>query len=142
MAAVVHPLPNDWGGPRESRGSQAPPGPRLVDGTEQGHARLRPLSRRRGVIFRRRLIVVALAGGLVLALRPLVMPGGDPAVAPGQSTPIVAVANRVYVVQSGDTLWSIARRLQPGEDPRPVVDQLSTQVPGGVLRPGDRLVLP
>jgi Tfp pilus assembly protein FimV len=54
----------------------------------------------------------------------------------------VAVANRVYVVQSGDTLWSIARRLHPGEDPRSVVDQLATQVPGGVLRAGDRLVLP
>jgi spore germination protein YaaH len=87
-------------------------------------------------------MVVALAGGLVLALRPLVLAGGDPAVVPGQSTTGVAVANRVYVVQSGDTLWSIARRLHPGEDPRPVMDQLATQVPGGVLRAGDRLVLP
>jgi spore germination protein YaaH len=87
-------------------------------------------------------MAVALAGGVVLALRPLVLSGGDPAVVPGQPTPALAVANRVYVVQSGDTLWSIAHRLRPGEDPRPTVDQLATQVPGGVLRPGDRLVLP
>ena len=29
-----------------------------------------------------------------------------------------------YVVESGDTLWSIARRVAPGRDPRPVVDGL------------------
>ena len=29
-----------------------------------------------------------------------------------------------YVVEPGDTLWSIARRAAPGRDPRPVVDGL------------------
>ena len=29
-----------------------------------------------------------------------------------------------YVVEPGDTLWSIARRVAPGRDPRPVVDGL------------------
>jgi Tfp pilus assembly protein FimV len=34
-------------------------------------------------------------------------------------------ASRVtYVVESGDTLWSIARRVAPARDPRPVVDGL------------------
>ena len=38
------------------------------------------------------------------------------------ANPIAATAD--YVVQPGDTLWSVARRLQPEGDVRPVVDRL------------------
>ena len=48
----------------------------------------------------------------------------------------------VYVVQPGDTLWSIASRVEPGADPRPLVAQLQAQLRGQVLLPGDRLLLP
>lgn len=48
----------------------------------------------------------------------------------------------LYVVRPGDTLWSIASRLEPGGDPRALVAQLESQVPGGSLVPGRRLVLP
>ena len=51
-------------------------------------------------------------------------------------------AGYVYVVRPGDTLWSIAARLQPGGDPRILVAQLETQVGGTTLVPGSRLVLP
>jgi hypothetical protein len=51
-------------------------------------------------------------------------------------------AGYVYVVRPGDTLWSIAARLQPGGDPRVLVAQLETQVRGTTLVPGSRLVLP
>lgn len=47
-----------------------------------------------------------------------------------------------YVVRPGDTLWSIASRVEPGSDPRPLVDQLQSQLHGQVLQPGDRLILP
>ena len=47
-----------------------------------------------------------------------------------------------YVVQKGDTLWSIARQLRLHDDPRPVVDELAAQVRGGSLQAGQRLVLP
>jgi LysM repeat protein len=88
-------------------------------------------------------MAIALAAGLVVVIRPLVLPGGDPLVVPGRATPAVAaVTTRIYLVQPGDTLWSIARHLHPDEDPRPLVDQLSTQVPGGSLQAGQRLVLP
>jgi LysM repeat protein len=89
------------------------------------------------------LVVVALAVGLAVVLRPLLLPGGDPLVVPGRATPAAAAGGmRVYVVQPGDTLWSIARQLHPQDDPRPVVDQLASQIHGGSLQVGQRLVLP
>ena len=54
------------------------------------------------------------------------------------------VTRSTYVVQAGDTLWSIAERLSPGEDPRPVVDAL-TAVNGletGALVPGLAILVP
>ncbi|HEX2851331.1 MAG TPA: LysM peptidoglycan-binding domain-containing protein [Acidimicrobiales bacterium] len=52
------------------------------------------------------------------------------------------VAETSYVVQPGDTLWTIARRLQPDGDVRPVVDRLAAQLHGHPLDAGQRLVLP
>lgn len=47
-----------------------------------------------------------------------------------------------YVVHAGDTLWSIALRLDPSADPRPLVDQLSGELGGRDLQPGMVLTLP
>jgi LysM repeat protein len=89
------------------------------------------------------LVVIALAVGLAVLLRPFLLPGGDPLVVPGRATPAAAAGGmRVYVVQPGDTLWSIARQLHPQDDPRPVVDQLANQIHGGSLQVGQHLVLP
>jgi Tfp pilus assembly protein FimV len=61
----------------------------------------------------------------------------DPASLVGRGLP----PHALYVVRSGDTLWSIARQLSPGDDPRQVVDRL-VQLNGGVgLRVGQRLRL-
>jgi Tfp pilus assembly protein FimV len=46
-----------------------------------------------------------------------------------------------YVVQPGDTLWSIAARLAPDDDPRAVVDALRAANGGADLLVGDRLDL-
>jgi Tfp pilus assembly protein FimV len=48
-----------------------------------------------------------------------------------------------YVVEPGDTLWSIARRVAPGHDPRPVVDALveANDLHGG-LQAGQELSVP
>ncbi|MGO9558921.1 MAG: hypothetical protein ACLPQS_06930 [Acidimicrobiales bacterium] len=48
----------------------------------------------------------------------------------------------LYVAKPGDTLWSIANRVEPGADPRPLVSELEAQLGGKILLPGDRLVLP
>jgi Tfp pilus assembly protein FimV len=49
-----------------------------------------------------------------------------------------------YVVRQGDTVWSIAERLAPGEDPRPLVDAISAanHIDPGVLLPGRTLLIP
>ena len=55
-----------------------------------------------------------------------------------------AAAHSSYVVRSGDTLWSIAERLAPGRDPRPLVDAISAtnRVDPGSIVPGQTLLIP
>ncbi len=48
----------------------------------------------------------------------------------------------VVIVQPGDTLWSLAREVQPDGDIRPLVAQLSRAHGGSALRAGDRIVVP
>ncbi|MGH9178659.1 MAG: LysM peptidoglycan-binding domain-containing protein, partial [Acidimicrobiales bacterium] len=67
---------------------------------------------------------------------PLTSPGPAPAAG------MVPVARTGYVVQPGDTLWSIARSLQPAGDVRPIVGQLDAARGGRPLRAGEHLVLP
>jgi Tfp pilus assembly protein FimV len=99
---------------------------------------------------RRRLFVGLLAlGVVVVAARAGVALGGSPLAAPERrpaSSSIAAGAaggtGSVVVVEPGDTLWSIATRLAPDDDPRPLVDQLSDQRAGAPLQPGERILLP
>jgi hypothetical protein len=143
MAAIAYPLPRDRVGARQPVRLPEPGGPAGSEPVDRSRRRLPTPAARRRATIRRRLVGIALAAGLVLVIRPLVLPGGDPLVVPGRATPAAAaVATRAYLVQPGDTLWSIARHLHPDEDPRPLVDQLATQVPGGSLQAGQRLVLP
>lgn len=51
---------------------------------------------------------------------------------------------RVYVVRPGDTLWTIAGRVDPGADPRAVVDALivGNHLRNAAIAPGQELRLP
>jgi len=70
-------------------------------------------------------------------------PGGRPLATPGSVPAGGPVAHhRIYVVQAGDTLWSIATQLDPRGDPRVVVDELAAEVGGDRIVPGQRLLLP
>jgi hypothetical protein len=88
---------------------------------------------RRGRVLARALAIV-----LVVAVFLLVAPGLARGDGPDRPAPRVT-----YVVEPGDTLWSIARRVAPGRDPRPVVDGLieANDVRGG-LQAGQELSVP
>jgi nucleoid-associated protein YgaU len=83
------------------------------------------------------------AVGLLAALAlPWSGTGGSLAT-PGSAQAGETVAHHVsYVVRPGDTLWSIATRLDPTGDPRPVVAELAAQVGGDNVVPGEQLRLP
>jgi hypothetical protein len=92
----------------------------------------------RPAVHRRRLVAFAL-----LALIPFVLSwaarttlGGGSLTAPGRSAP-----SRTYVVQSGDTLWNVARALHPRGDLRATVDRLATVHRGSELQAGERIAL-
>ena len=87
---------------------------------------------------RGRALARVLATVLVVALFLLVAPGLARGDGPDRPAPRVT-----YVVQPGDSLWSIARRVAPGQDPRPVVDRLieANDVRGG-LQTGQELSIP
>lgn len=106
--------------------------------------RARRAARRAAIVRRRRIAVVLLIIGLlsigvVLGRLSRVAHAGAPTSTPGQPVPIARTA---YVVQPGDTLWRIARTLQPQGDVRPLVDRLSHSLHGAPLRPGARILLP
>jgi hypothetical protein len=92
----------------------------------------------------RRLGAMVLVGGLVAGLSlPLSALGGRPV----SSGPPPLGASRpghtvVYTVRPGDTLWSIASRMDPDGDPRPLVAELTEQLGATRVVPGERLVLP
>ena len=94
------------------------------------------------VIRRRRVVVagvllVVFVVALLAASRVATVLGGDPASVPGRRP---GAAN--YVVQPGDTLWGIARSLQPDGDVRSLVGELTRVNGGAELTVGQRLVMP
>jgi hypothetical protein len=87
---------------------------------------------------RRRLVAVAvltLTLAVVVLLAARVGQAGADLDGPPPAAP-------VYVVQDGDTLWTIAEKVAPGVDRREVVGQLTEAAGGDALVPGQRIVLP
>ena len=62
----------------------------------------------------------------------------------GTGSEPVRVSSTSFVVRQGDTLWSIAKSVSTGQDPRPVVDALASVngVDAGSLVPGQTLLVP
>jgi hypothetical protein len=59
--------------------------------------------------------------------------------------PIVAgghASSEVFVVSRGDTLVSIADRLDPNANPYPIVARMEVQTHGSLLWPGERIIVP
>lgn len=95
--------------------------------------------RRRAVIT----LVVLAALGILLGAGSLAGAGQAPSPSPGSATQIEtrSVAAATHVVQPGDTLWSLARRIQPEGDIRPLVARLRAAHGPGPLLPGQPLRL-
>ena len=107
-----------------------------------------PVAVRRPVspaVYRRRRLAVAVVLGLLVSVLSLV--GGELlgriTGTPGIPVVEAAVEPATHVVQPGDTLWSIARTINPaGRDVRHTVDRLVEANGGPMLQPGQLLVLP
>lgn len=86
---------------------------------------------------RRRLVVVMTAIGFMFVV-------GGQAARGLAADPLEPVASRTYVVRPGDTLWSIAARLEPDRDPRAVIlelERLNASATDGLV-PGRSLSIP
>jgi hypothetical protein len=159
MVAILVPQPHDTSGdlalaPRPlgpSRRGAVHRRPQPVDLTnvEPTHPRAvwRALPDRPTRVRRRRLVAllvaVALMGVVITAGRALL--GAVASVEPSSPQPVEAppsssAVGETYVVQPGDTLWSIAA-VAPDSDPRPVVDALRATNGGPNLQVGQRLTI-
>jgi LysM domain len=88
---------------------------------------------------RRLLVAVIVVLAVALAL-PLSGTGGR-SHATG-SAPAGIGRQVEYTVRTGDTLWSIAERVDPNNDPRPLVAKLAAQTGSDTVVPGERISLP
>ena len=104
---------------------------------------IRPRPRASTATYRRRRVAAA---GLALVIVVLAAQAGgalgDSPLAVSERRPASASATVRYVVEPGDSLWSIAEELEPGEDPRPVVDALAEARGDAPLIPGETIVWP
>jgi LysM repeat protein len=79
------------------------------------------------------VLSLAIGNGALAGLAP--GPSAGAAAAPSAGAPTIEVG-------AGDTMWSIARRIQPTGEVRALVDQLVALNGTAPLQPGQQLVLP
>jgi hypothetical protein len=93
----------------------------------------------RTYVRRRRTMAVAATALIAVLLSPL----AAAAVRPGDDAP-PAPPSSVVVVRDGDTLWSIALRARPGDDPRATILEIQQRngVDAGSIVPGMTLQVP
>ncbi len=132
----THPLD---GAPRpRPRAPVARPARRLPD-------RATRVRRRRLALLFTLVVTVVLAVGAARFVGGLVSigatPGPEPVDVPTGAGRPAPVAGADHVVRPGDTLWSIAGRIAPDEDPRVVVDALEAANGGVDLQVGEHLEL-
>jgi LysM domain len=107
----------------------------------------RPARRQSAAVYWRRRAVAAVllfaAVWLLIAVcSALAGTSGGPLTTTGAAAGVVPATARVWVVRPGDTLWSIATRLHPRGDVRPLVDRLAAEVGNTSLYPGEQIPIP
>jgi len=104
----------------------------------ENRARLTP-----STYWRRRAVVLVVLFGLVLALATMAARlGRDPLIASEPFSSAQLVGQYTHVVQTGDTLWTIARAAQPEGDVRPLVQALAASRRGAPLQVGEKITVP
>ena len=112
-------------------------GLRLVESDRQ--YRPRPARSHQRAVYRRRRVLAALVGlGLVLTIARAGAALGGSSLATPERLPHV----QQVVVEPGDTLWSIAQRMVPGHDVRPVVDAMVHALGTSTLIAGQTISVP
>ena len=102
------------------------------------HAFAHPADMERTYVRRRRTVAVVATALVAVLMSPLA------AGAVRRGEPSAPAAQQVVVVRPGDTLWSIAQRARPGDDPREVAGDIAAVngVEPGALTVGASLVVP
>jgi hypothetical protein len=120
----------------------------LIDERASQLRLLPPASRRPTAADYRRRRVLAVGAATLLAVfawiavrSALDRIGGGPLATTG-ATSAIPVSARTWVVRPGDTLWSIALAVEPRDDVRPLVDQLTRETGGHTLYPGEVVPIP
>lgn len=148
MAAIQHPHPDPSRSSVASfpAGGALPPGrrpaPRTALRVIEGGRSPRKLA---SMYRRRRLVAFVLVVLVAIVGLALTLPVGQAVARSYLADPVVSVpvspGHEVVIVQPGDTLWSIARTLQPTGDILPLVQRLAEVHGPGVLLAGDRIDL-
>jgi hypothetical protein len=100
------------------------------------------IRRRRLALLIALVVLVVLLGLLAVQVVGWVADvDGSPSPEPLDGRARSLVAGQEYIVQPGDTLWSIATEIAPDRDPREVVDALRAANGGPELEVGDRLIV-
>ena len=126
---------------------------RIVDLVTEGPVSVRQTTTRRetqATYWRRRIVCMALLLGLLWVMSSAAgFVSGDRSVERPQAQTLIEsaageslTAGQVVIVKPGDTLWSIARKMQPTGDVRPLVDRIATLNNGYGLTAGQALLLP
>ena len=138
-ATITRPTPSGYAGfgaPVRAGRPLAAPGPLALD----RRVPVRPASRPRTRLTRRgRLVLLVLAIGLLLAAISVGRAGSQAATATETGPSL-----QQTTVQPGETLWSVARRIAPANDPREVIAQIQriNDLESSSLRVGQQLLLP
>ena len=126
---------------------------RIVDLVTEGPVSVRQTTTRRetqATYWRRRIVCMTLLLGLLWVMSSAAgFVNGDRSVERPQAQTLIEsaageslTAGQVVIVKPGDTLWSIARKMQPTGDVRPLVDRIATLNNGYGLIAGQALLLP
>ncbi len=97
--------------------------------------------RRASVEVRRRRTILAMMG-LALALLAIPLGGFGGASHTTESASAAQIHGSTYIVRPGDSLWSIAERVDPNGDPRPLVSEMASELGTFTVIPGEQITIP